>query len=143
MGAGQTGPMLSSVALVTGLLLAALAAALHVFIFWMESVAWDGPAARRTFGPATDAEVGLTRPLAYNQGFYNLFLAIAAGLGVLLVALGHRAVGATLVLTGVGSMLAAAIVLFTAFPDKRAAAIKQGTLPLLATALVTIGLLAS
>ncbi|GAB2541180.1 DUF1304 domain-containing protein [Brachybacterium huguangmaarense] len=126
--------------LIAGLVLAALAAALHVSIFWMESLAWEGPAARRTFGPATDAEVEATRPLALNQGFYNLFLAVIAGLGIVLAALGHSAVGATLVLVGTGAMLAAALVLFVAMPDKRRAAITQGTLPLLAVVATALAL---
>ncbi|MFS2241020.1 DUF1304 family protein [Microbacterium sp. OR16] len=37
---------------------------------------------------AADAET--TRALAFNQGFYNLFLDVATLLGVVLVAVGHR-----------------------------------------------------
>ncbi|WP_347271969.1 DUF1304 domain-containing protein [Brachybacterium equifaecis] len=113
-------------------MLAAFAAALHVLIFWMESIAWRGPLARRTFGPATDAEVEATAELAYNQGFYNLFLAILTALGIALCASGHVAVGATLVLAGCGCMLAAASVLLLSSPHRRGAAIRQGALPLLA-----------
>ena len=59
-----------------GLVFTVLAALLHVYIFWMESLAWDGPQARKTFG-VPDAEREATRAFAFNQGFYNLFLAIA------------------------------------------------------------------
>jgi len=120
--------------------LAALASALHVYIFWMESLAWDGPAARRTFGPATPAEVEATRALAYNQGFYNLFLAVASIVGIVLLFASDSAAGVTLVLVGTGSMLAAAIVLFLSSPGKRRAAITQGTLPLLTVVATLIAL---
>ena len=42
---------------------------------------------------------------------------------------------------GVGSMLAAALVLLTTSPDKARAAITQGTLPLIAVVLLAVGLL--
>ena len=57
------------------------AALLHVYIWVLESFRWTEPATRKTFGTsAADAEV--TKPLAYNQGFYNLFLAIITLSGV-------------------------------------------------------------
>ena len=71
-----------------GLVFTAFAALLHVYIFWMESLAWDGPQARKTFG-VPDAEREATRAFAFNQGFYNLFLAIAA-IFVDWLAFGHR-----------------------------------------------------
>jgi putative membrane protein len=125
---------------IASIVIAALAALLHVYIFWMESLAWDGPAARKTFGPASTAEVEATRPLAYNQGFYNLFLAIVTIIGIVFVLTTTSPVGPALVLVGTGSMLAAALVLFASTPDKRSAAIKQGTLPLLAVIATTISL---
>lgn len=125
--------------IIAGLVLAGLAAALHLYIFWMESLAWDGPQARKTFG-TSGADVETTRALAFNQGFYNLFLALAVFAGIVVTAAGAPAVGLTLVLTGAGSMLAAALVLLLSSPDKRGAAVKQGFLPLLAVVAVVIGL---
>lgn len=61
--------------LTTGLVLAALAAGLHVLIFYLESVAWESPLARRTFG-GTPEEARPHAFYAFNQGFYNLFLAL-------------------------------------------------------------------
>ncbi|GAA1640830.1 DUF1304 domain-containing protein [Microbacterium flavum] len=126
--------------IVAGLIVTALAAALHVYIFWMESLAWDGPQARKTFG-VPDSEREATRAFAFNQGFYNLFLAIAAILGVIVTTAGAPAVGLTLALTATGSMLAAALVLLLSSPDKRRAAVSQGTLPLLAVLALVIGIL--
>lgn len=124
-----------------GLVLAALAALVHVFIFWMESLAWTSERARRTFGTGTVQEAEATRELAFNQGFYNLFLATAVVLGIALYAAGHHAVGATLVFAGAGSMAAAALVLLLSSPDKRGAALKQGVVPALGVAALAVGLL--
>lgn len=135
--------------LIAAFVLAALAAALHVYIFWMESVAWEGPVARKTFGINSEEEARLTKPLAFNQGFYNLFLALITALGVVLAAMGGGAsgsvtgvVGLTLIFTGVASMAAAALVLLLSSKEHRAAALKQGTLPALALIAATVGVLA-
>jgi len=125
--------------LLAGLVLAAVAGAVHVFIFYLESVAWTTPRARAVFG-TTEQQAVVTKELAYNQGFYNLFLAIMVFLGIALVAAGQRAVGCTLVLAGAGSMAAAATVLFLSAPDKRGAAIRQGAIPLLGVIALTAGL---
>ena len=110
---------------------AGLAALLHVYIFSMESVTWTSARTRAVFG-TTAEEAETTKLLAFNQGFYNLFLAVVAGIGIVAWAAGSGVVGASLMLAGVGSMAAAAFVLFLSSPDKRPAAVKQGTLPLLA-----------
>jgi len=123
-----------------GLVFAALAALLHVYIFVMESLTWTSPRTRATFG-TTPEEAETTRLLAFNQGFYNLFLAIVSGIGIAALATGRPAVGAALVFAGVGSMVAAAVVLLLSAPDKARAAITQGTFPLIAVVLLTIGLL--
>ena len=62
----------------------ALAALLHGYIFLMESVWWTRPATWKRFGVADQAAADTTRPMAYNQGFYNLFLGIGAALGLVL-----------------------------------------------------------
>lgn len=121
------------------LVLAALAALLHVWIFVLESVLWTTPRARTTFG-TTEQEAVATRQLAYNQGFYNLFLAVLALVGIVVTASGGTAVGLTLVVAGTASMLGAALVLFTSDGTKRRAAITQGALPLLA--LLVLGIAA-
>lgn len=126
--------------LIVGFALAALAALLHVFIFYLESVAWTTERARATFGNSLD-EAQATRQMAFNQGFYNLFLALLAFGGIVAFAAGAGTVGLTLVFAGVGSMLAAALVLLISSPSHRGAAIKQGTLPLLAVLSLVFGLL--
>ncbi|GCE74973.1 DUF1304 domain-containing protein [Cellulomonas biazotea] len=113
------------------LVLAALAAALHVVIFVLESVLFDRPDVHARFRTSSQ-DLDVVRPWAFNQGFYNLFLAVGAAVGVVLAALGHEDVGLALVLLACGSMLAAALVLVTADRRMARAAATQGTLPLLA-----------
>ncbi|MBF4561311.1 DUF1304 domain-containing protein [Microbacterium sp. VKM Ac-2870] len=125
---------------VVGLVLASIAALVHVFIFWLESIGWTSPRARATFG-TTEEEALATREMAFNQGFYNLFLAVVVAVGVILFATGSTAAGAALVFAGAGSMAAAALVLLLSSPEKAGAALKQGTIPLLGVIALAIGLL--
>ncbi|MFC7671790.1 DUF1304 domain-containing protein [Mycolicibacterium sp. GCM10028919] len=118
---------------------AGLAALLHVYVFVLESFQWTSPRTRATFG-TTAEEAETTRLLAFNQGFYNLFLAIVTGVGVGFTISGGTAVGAALIFAGAGSMLAAALVLFASDPTKGRAAIVQGTLPAVAVVLLGIAL---
>ncbi|MGN7190520.1 MULTISPECIES: DUF1304 domain-containing protein [unclassified Curtobacterium] len=122
---------------VVALVFAALAALLHVYIFVLESVLWTTPRARSTFG-TTEEDAVVTKGLAFNQGFYNLFLAVLVVVGIVVAAAGGTAVGTTLVVAGTASMLAAALVLFTSDATKRRAATTQGALPLLS--LVALGI---
>ncbi|OMC19695.1 DUF1304 domain-containing protein [Mycobacterium colombiense] len=123
----------------TALVFAALAALLHVYIFVMESLTWTSERTRATFG-TTPAEAETTKLLAFNQGFYNLFLAIVTGVGIAAVALGHTGIGAALIFAGVGSMAAAAVVLIASDRDKARAAATQGTFPAIAIVLLLLGL---
>jgi putative membrane protein len=118
--------------LVVALVLACLAALLHVYVFWLESVRFVHPATMRVFGVRSAADAETMRPWAFNQGFYNLFLAVQTLVGVALVASGTVAVGTALVVAGVGSMLLAALVLVGSDRRRARAALTQGTVPALA-----------
>jgi putative membrane protein len=122
-----------------GLVFTALAALLHVYIFVMESWTWTSPRTRATFG-TTPEEAETTKLLAFNQGFYNLFLAIVSGVGIAAMGMGHKSVGAALIFAGVGSMAAAAVVLLLSAPDKSRAALTQGAFPVIAIALLLLAL---
>ncbi|CAN7171470.1 DUF1304 domain-containing protein [Arthrobacter sp. LjRoot78] len=123
------------------LVFAFVAALLHVYIFTMESVTWTRPATWKRFGVASQADAETTRPLAYNQGFYNLFLAVGALIGAGAVLLGQPVVGWTLIFASCGSMLLAAAVLALTGRKYLRAAAMQGTTPLLAVVLGLLGLL--
>ncbi|PRB19223.1 DUF1304 domain-containing protein [Microbacterium sp. MYb62] len=125
--------------LIVGLVLAAAAAAFHVFIFALESLKWTEPETRKIFGVASEADARTMKQLAFNQGFYNLFLALTTLLGIGLVIVGAETVGLTLVFAGTAMMLAAALVLVLSDRSKVRAAAMQGTLPLLAVVGSAIG----
>jgi putative membrane protein len=127
--------------LTAGLVFAALAALLHVYIFVMESLTWTSPRTRATFGTTVE-EAETTKLLAFNQGFYNLFLAVMTAIGIVVAYVGDAGIGYVLVFAGVGSMLAAAVVLVVSSPDKARAALTQGVFPLLAIVLLLVGLMA-
>ncbi|GAA1946230.1 DUF1304 domain-containing protein [Microbacterium aquimaris] len=118
----------------------ALAALLHVYIFVMESVQWSRPRIWRRFGVKDQASADTMKEMAYNQGFYNLFLAVGAVIGLVLFWTGGAGTaadvaGRALVLFSLGSMVAAALVLLTTGRSYLRAALVQGTFPLLGFAL--------
>lgn len=104
--------------MIIALMFISLVALLHVYIFYLEVFAWEKPAARKVFGEASVEELAITRFFAYNQGVYNLLLAIIAGIGV---AMRNPA----LMLAGAGSMVVAAAALAFKSPKHRGAAMKQ------------------
>ena len=63
--------------------LTVLIAALHGFIFWMETIAWETKRVRAIFD--TDIEFAAkSKALAGNQGVYNLVLALMLVAGLIL-----------------------------------------------------------
>lgn len=92
---------------------AGLAAVLHVVFFVFESVLWTRPAVFARFGIASQEQAETIRPMAYNQGFYNLALAVGVLVGVVLLSRSGDAfvAGKTLVLFGTGCMAFAGMVL--------------------------------
>ena len=115
---------------------ALLAALLHVFVFCMESLWFMRPKVHRRFGAHTLADAEARRLFAFNQGFYNLFLALGTGAGLaLLNADGDAVVGSTLVLFNCACMLCAGVVLVaSAGTQMLRAGILQALLPALAWA---------
>ncbi|WP_092806639.1 DUF1304 domain-containing protein [Rhodococcus globerulus] len=126
---------------VAGYIFAALAAVVHVYIFVLESILWTAPKTRATFGVKSEEEALTTKPLAFNQGFYNLFLAIVSVIGIVVAATGSASVGIALALAGTGSMVAAGLVLILSSPDKARAAVVQMLFPAIAVILLVIHLL--
>jgi len=111
--------------------LAAIAAGLvHVVIFCMESLLWTTPQVRARFRQSPE-QADATKLFAFNQGFYNLFLALGTLAGVALVLSGRSRVGWTLVYWNCLFMLGAAVVLAGSAPAMRRGAVIQGAAPLL------------
>lgn len=131
--------LMNLVLLVIAVVFAALAALLHVFIFLMESVLWMRPATWKRFGLKSQEEAATIRPMALNQGFYNLFLAV--GIFVAFLLLPHptlHVAGEMLLLFCCASMVAAALVLLISNRKLSRAALTQGVLPLIAVVALAI-----
>ena len=91
---------------------ALIAALLHVLIFCMESLWFMKPGVYKRFGAKTVEDAESKRLFAFNQGFYNLFLAIGIFIGLgLLHSGGYLQVAQTLILFCTASMFFAGIVL--------------------------------
>lgn len=110
---------------------ASVAALIHVMIFALESVLWATPQVWRRFGLKSQADADVVEPMAFNQGFYNLFLALAAILGLLLLGWGNPIAGKWVLLVALASMVLASIVLLITNRRLWRAAIVQGAAPLI------------
>lgn len=116
---------------------ALVAAVVHGYIFVLESVLWTTRRARAVFG-TTPTEAEVTRELAYNQGWYNLFLGLGAVAGLVLAQsddVAVRAAGVGVMLLATASMAGAALVLVLRRPKLVRAAAVQGLAPLAAVIL--------
>jgi putative membrane protein len=118
-------------------LAAILAGLVHVLIFCMESVLWTTPGVRARFRQSPE-QAEATRLFAFNQGFYNLFLALGTFAGLGLVLTGHFRVGWMFVFWNCFCMLGAAVVLAGSAPGMRRGAVIQGGAPLLFLVLATL-----
>jgi len=128
---------MSSFLLAAGGVLAAVAVAVLVWIFVLDSVLWSRPSTWRAFVLRSQADADTTRALAYNQGFYNLFLAIGVLVGLALVRSTAPA-GVALLLAPTVSMVLAALVLVTSNRGMRRAAAIQRALPLLGATAIAL-----
>jgi putative membrane protein len=115
--------------------LAIIAALIHVLFFCMESLWWNQARVMKRFR-MTEEVMRNTQPLAFNQGFYNLFLAIGAVLGVILLLGGREDAGMLLIAWNCASMLGAAVVLRISSAAMLRGALTQGIVPALTLALL-------
>jgi putative membrane protein len=98
----------------------------------LESIRFRQPATWRRFNVESQRDADLLGPMAFNQGFYNLFLAIGAVAGIGAVAMGNTAIGRTLVLFTCGSMALAGVVLVVTDRRLIGSAFIQSTAPVVA-----------
>ncbi|WP_132191694.1 MULTISPECIES: DUF1304 domain-containing protein [Kribbella] len=112
----------------------ALAGVFHLAVFALESLLFKKPSTYQRFLIKTEAEAEAARPWAFNQGFYNLFLAIGAIGG--LIAGGDK--GHAIALFACACMAGAGIVLIAS--DRRLArsAALQAVPPILALVLAAV-----
>lgn len=97
------------------IIFAGVVSLIHAYIFYLESIAWGRPATNRLFGVSSE-EAKMMRGMAFNQGFYNLFLSAGVVIGLLMRSLGHFDYGNALVDFACASVLAAGLVLFFSSP---------------------------
>lgn len=113
------------------LIFAGIAGLLHVLFFKLESLDWRKPKTWKTFGLESQADADTTASLAFNQGFYNLFLAAGALGG--LIAGGDK--GHAIALFSCACMTGAGLVLVASDRRMVQAAATQALPPLLALVL--------
>ena len=98
-------------------MIAAVGAGLgHVAAFVMESLLFHRPRIQRMLLGRTETSPGV-RLWAFNQGFYNLFLAVGVLAGVVIWLSDRSTVGRTLIVFSCGAMALAGLVLFVS--DRR------------------------
>ncbi len=135
---------MSTVFLIIGAIFVGIAGLIHLFIFLLESVLWSRPTTWKRFGIKSQADAEVLKPMAYNQGFYNVFLALGAGAGlVMLFAAGVRQAGAALSIFVLLSMLLASVVLLFSNPKLARAAALQGVAPLIGLIFLIIAITTS
>jgi len=134
---------MSPVFVIIGSVFAAVAALIHVYIFVLESVTWTKESTRKVFGVRSAEDAELMKPLAYNQGFYNLFLALGVVTGLIMICAGAVAQGGfALAIFALLSMVLAAVVLITSNPKMARSALIQGAAPLLGLVFLVLALVA-
>jgi putative membrane protein len=111
---------------------ALLAALIHVMFFLLESVLFQRPDVWRRFGLTSAEQATVVRPMAFNQGFYNLFLALGVLAGLLLIISGNQVAGKAIVMFACAAMVGAGVVLLATNRRFLAAAAIQAAPPLVA-----------
>lgn len=100
-------------------------ALIHVYIFILESVLWGSAKTNKVFSVKAQ-DVAAIKPWAFNQGFYNLFLAGGIFLGIYLRQTDATAFAGTILeLYVLGFMVLAGLVLVLTMRKKWPAALVQ------------------
>ena len=126
---------------IIGAVFLSLAALIHVYIFYLESIAWSKPKTWKTFGLTSQSEADTVKPMAYNQGYYNGFLALGVIVGLVLITTNVAQAGYALAIFAGSSMVLAATVLITSNARLARAAVLQGAAPLIGVVLLVVSLL--
>ena len=93
-----------------------LPALIHVYIFVLESLLWGRARTNRVFA-ISEENARAAKQLAFNQGVYNLMLAVAIVVGLVLsLTADAAAAGRVLAAYGLGSILVAGVVLMASAP---------------------------
>ncbi len=90
-------------------------ALIHVYIFYLESLKWGESRTNQLFG-INDIQAQASQLMAFNQGFYNLFIALGILAGVAFRVIGHPDYGIALIDFSCLFALGAGLVLFFSRP---------------------------
>jgi putative membrane protein len=132
---------MNTLLMVTGSILLSVAAVLHIFFFYLESVAFSRPSSWKRFGVRSAEAAETIRPWAFNQGFYNLFIAVGTLAGVALLTVTSLVqAGIAAVLFGAMVMIGASLVLVMSDGRMAMAAAIQGGIPLVGSVAIVASL---
>ena len=120
-----------------GIIFVFLAAIIHIYMWVLESFLWTKKKTAKKFGLSVH-EAKATKELAFNQGFYNLFLAIVTLTGVVLFLTGNWVTGYVLIIAGAGSMVLAGSVLYLSDSKKHRPALVQAVAPIIGILLLSV-----
>jgi len=102
-----------------------LPALIHIYIFVLESLLWGRTRTNKVFA-ISEEDARVTKPMAFNQGVYNLMLAAAIIVGFLLsLATDMATTGKVLAVYGLASILVAGVVLLASSPKLWKSALVQ------------------
>jgi putative membrane protein len=115
---------------IIAIIAASAAALIHRSFFVLESVLFERPTVFGRLGIRSAEDAAVVRPMAFNQGFYNLFLAAGILGGLVLIAAGRQPAGQPVVVFACACMVGAGIVpLVTSCRFAAAAALQAGPPP--------------
>ena len=117
-------PAMKSALTIIGSILIFLATVFHLYVFKLEALTWRTPKTWKTFGIPSQEHADIIATMAFNQGFYNLFLALGAGTGLVMLTI-NTTIGLTLIASAALSMVGAGAVLFFSVKRSRRAALIQ------------------
>jgi putative membrane protein len=110
---------------------AGIAALIHILFFYLEIISWGTKATNKIFMVSQEM-VQNCKDMAFNQGFYNLFLVIGMIIGIYLhTTPEYYIIGKTLVIFNSACMFGAAAVLFIRVKVMLRGALIQGLSPLI------------
>jgi putative membrane protein len=108
---------------------AILSGLIHILFFFMESIWWMNPIVTKIFRQREN-EAEITKLLAFNQGFYNLFLAMGVFVGLIIILYGEPKIGYFVIINNCLIMLGASVVLLFSSPKMIRGVLLQGLPPL-------------
>jgi putative membrane protein len=131
-------PIMRLTLITIGSILIFFSAIFHGYAFILESLTWRKPKTWKTFGLSSQEQADIIRPMAFNQGFYNLFLALGALIGLALLGI-NSTIAFTLMFFAALSMVGAGSVLYFSVKTSRRAATMQAGPPLLGVLFLLLG----